>query len=608
MANLQVEVGADISVLKTKLAEAELLLEKLKKQKATELKLGLNVTNLQTQINDAKSSISGLTKEINTLSAAQNKNSKATANGANTLTQFSRIAQDAPYGIIGIGNNLTATAESFGYLAKSSGGAGNALKAVGASLLGPGGLILAFSVVTSGLTYMAQQGLTVSDVFNKLTGNFDEYGNALKKATEDGAKSAIQETSALKGLVAIAQSETESKRLRLEAVDQLQKMYPNYFGNLSKEEIMYGNITGVVDELSKALINKAIAEKLSEAAVEPTLKLWQANQRYKDAVVDLRKAEQDLVNFRNKPNVSASQVAMFNARIVGAANDKVKDAIADIQIYSNQVDKINKKIEMTSKAGAKAILKPGASEKPEPKPKKYKNPNPNFDPGNGFIGGGIVNPNSGIVTPDLGVDKQAIEAAQRLKEGLAYQTQLIEEFDANANTLIENSIASTFSNMGTAIGEALATGGNVLSAVGNSILQSLGGFLSDMGDMLIKYGTLAILKGKLDLAILTGGPVSIAAGIAAIGVGVALKAIGGAIGARANAGASGASSGAGSQRGSNYQTGANVSSPRSSVSGGGTFNNTSGTVVFEISGQKLIGVLSNTLGANQRLGGNLAIG
>lgn len=343
MANLQVEVGADISVLKTKLAEAELLLEKLKKQKATELKLGLNVTNLQTQINDAKSSISGLTKEINTLSAAQNKNSKATANGANTLTQFSRIAQDAPYGIIGIGNNLTATAESFGYLAKSSGGAGNALKAVGASLLGPGGLILAFSVVTSGLTYMAQQGLTVSDVFNKLTGNFDEYGNALKKATEDGAKSAIQETSALKGLVAIAQSETESKRLRLEAVDQLQKMYPNYFGNLSKEEIMYGNITGVVDELSKALINKAIAEKLSEAAVEPTLKLWQANQRYKDAVVDLRKAEQDLVNFRNKPNVSASQVAMFNARIVGAANDKVKDAIADIQIYSNQVDKINKK-------------------------------------------------------------------------------------------------------------------------------------------------------------------------------------------------------------------------------------------------------------------------
>jgi hypothetical protein len=607
MAKLQVELGADISELKDKLAEAQVLLEKLQKQKVEKIKVGLDTLNLQKQINDAKTNISSLTKAINANSAAQVTNSKATANGSSTLTQFSRIAQDAPFGIMGIGNNLTATAESFGYLSQSAGGAGNALKAVGASLLGPGGLILAISVVTSGLTYMAQQGLSVGDVFSKLTGTYDEYGSVLKKATEEGTKSAIQETSALKGLVAIAQSEAESKRIRLEAVDKLQKMYPNYFGNLSKEEIMYGNITGVVDDLSRALINKAIAEKLSEAAVEPTLKLWQANQRYKDAVVDLRKAEQDLVNFRNKPNVSASQVAMFNAKIVGAANDKVKEAIADIQNYSNQVDKINQKIEMTSKAGAKAIVKPGASEKPQPKPKKYKNPNPNFDPGTPFIGGGIVNPNSGIVTPDLGVDKQAIEAAQKLKDGLAFQTELIKEFDANANTLIENSIANTFSNLGNAIGEALATGGNVLKAAGNSILQSMGKFLSDMGDMLIKYGTLAVLKGKLDLAILTGGPVSIAAGVAAIGVGIALKAISGAIGAKANAGATAASSGGGSQRGA-MSSGADVQSPTSSVNSGGGFSNNGGTVVFEISGQKLIGVLSNTLGANQRLGGNLAIG
>jgi hypothetical protein len=180
------------------------------------------------------------------------------------------------------------------------------------------------------------------------------------------------------------------------------------------------------------------------------------------------------------------------------------------------------------------------------------------------------------------------------------------QFNQNANFLIKDSIANTFSNLGTAIGEALATGGNVLNAVGNSILQSLGRFLSDMGDMLIKYGTYAVLKGKLDIAILTGGAVSIAAGIAAIGVGVALKAIGGAIGAKANAGANAASSGGGSQRGS-MSTGADISSPTSSVSQGGTFNN-SGTVVFEISGQKLIGVLSNTLGANKRLGGSLAIG
>jgi len=174
---------------------------------------------------------------------------------------------------------------------------------------------------------------------------------------------------------------------------------------------------------------------------------------------------------------------------------------------------------------------------------------------------------------------------------------LLDEFNAAANELIVGSIADTFGQLGTAIGEALANGGNVFKAIGNSLLQSLGKFLSDMGGMLIQYGTLAVVKGKLDLAIATGGPAAIVAGIAAIGVGIALKAIGGAISAKA----SGQGSGASVQGGNSY------SSPSSSNSSGGGGSFSGGTVVFEISGQTLIGVLSNTLDRNKRLGGALAL-
>ena len=121
-----------------------------------------------------------------------------------------------------------------------------------------------------------------------------------------------------------------------------------------------------------------------------------------------------------------------------------------------------------------------------------------------------------------------------------------------------------------------------------------------MGDKLVQYGTLAVLKGKLDLAIASFNPAAtITAGLAAIAVGTLLKAAGSAFSSP-----NGSFSGGGSSRG-----GAERYSPRSSnsssisSSGGGLQN-----VVFEIQGTKLVGVLSNTLARNRNLGGSLGIG
>jgi chemotaxis protein histidine kinase CheA len=182
---------------------------------------------------------------------------------------------------------------------------------------------------------------------------------------------------------------------------------------------------------------------------------------------------------------------------------------------------------------------------------------------------------------------------------------VLKQFDADVYALVTGSISDTFGQLGTVIGEALATGGNVLNSMGSALLQGLGKFISEMGGLLIQYGTMAVIKGKLDTAIAVGGPVAIAAGLGAIAVGVALKAIGGAIAAKAKGGSGAAvgGSGASGQRGS-VSTGADISSPTSSVSSGGTFNNSGGTVVFEIAGQKLIGVLNNTTQGNLRLGGS----
>ena len=619
MANLEVQIGANISDFNSQIAKVEKELLKLQSQKDTDIKLGLDTSSINKQISETTTKLNGLKSSLNSSTTAFANNSKATANGASTLTQFSRIAQDAPFGIMGIGNNLTATAESFTYLAKSSGGAGNALKAVGASLLGPGGVLLAISLVTTGLTVMAQQGLTIGDVFNKLTGNFSGFANALKEASTEATKSAIEETGALKGLIAIAQSEAQSKKMRLEAVDKLQQMYPNYFGNLSKEEIMYSDLTSVVNEVTKALINKAIAEKMSEKAAEPTLKLWEANARLVKQREEAAKAEAAYQKAASNP--AAANSMQFYASASQRATQRLQETRNEVIALNKEVAKYENLIKTASQSASKVILKPGASAKPQKAQKQWSERNVGAMPQMQAADVVGLDDNQYKIAKDrIGRDGQLIQsyakAGEFVKATLGVQKQgiseemmatllILENFNNDASYLINTSITDTFGQLGTAIGEALATGGNVLSAIGTTILQGLGKFLSEMGGLLIQYGTMAVVKGKLDVAIAAGGPIAIGAGIAAIGVGIALKAIGGAIASKAKGGVA---SGTTSSTGGNYDTGASVSTPTSSVSGGGSYNSSGGTVVFEISGQKLVGVLSNTLGANQRLGGSLAIG
>ena len=89
---------------------------------------------------------------------------KGTANAVPTVTEFSRIIQDAPFGIQGVANNITQLTQNFGYLKQKTGSTSSALKLMLSTLSGPAGILLAISAVTSLMVaYSSQMSKTKKD-------------------------------------------------------------------------------------------------------------------------------------------------------------------------------------------------------------------------------------------------------------------------------------------------------------------------------------------------------------------------------------------------------------------------------------------------------------
>lgn len=602
---LTVEIGADITDFEKKIKEVEFDIKELSKVKLDRLKLGLDTTEINSQIKDAKTNLNSLKTAVKDTGQTFASAAPKVANAGNTLTQFSRIAQDAPFGIIGIGNNITATAEAFASLKNQTGSTGGALKALASSLTGTGGILLGVSLLTTGFTLLAQSGLSFSDVINKLTGNTNAYSDALKKVNDEAyASEGVQE------------AVTNVNRLTTE-IDLAKQ------GFLNKDQVVkhynetIGKTTGLVkniEEAEKSLTRNADAYiKMTLYKAVATLALEEAAKSQLEAEKTRVKKLAEFASFNDKVNIATSEREDTEAN-KAFVREQNKQRLIELQKKRKQEEikinenaaKVNLSIAKKFEEDAAKISKDfnfnffGDTEAPKEKKAKVKPKKFEFD--TTFIAP-FVSTISGLGDTMAGFEDRAKTAFQNanifVKENTDKMKIILTEFNDAVNELIQNSIATTFADLGNVIGNALATGGDVLSAIGTGLIQSLGSFLAALGDKLITYGLLLAGFGKAELAFKVGDPVTkIGAGLAMVALGVAAKAAGAAVSSFGGGGLS-RSGGGGGGAGANNQS---FSSSGFSGGGGG------GTVVFEISGQKLIGVLSNTINANRRLGGTLGLG
>jgi hypothetical protein len=172
--DLNINIGANTTDFEGSLQKAQNLL----KQFEAALKKATNVG----EINYLNNSIKTLNGTIAGINQQMNKVGRPTADATNALMNLSRVAQDAPYGFIGIANNLNPLLESFQRLQKESGSSTQALKSMAAGLVGPAGIGLALGVVSSLAVTFSDE---ISAFFKGPTEKLKTFREELNKLNQD---------------------------------------------------------------------------------------------------------------------------------------------------------------------------------------------------------------------------------------------------------------------------------------------------------------------------------------------------------------------------------------------------------------------------------------
>ena len=547
-------------------------------------------------------------------------------NGNAAMTAFSRTIQDAPFGIMGVSNNITNLTEQFGYLKNKTGSAGGALKAMLRDLKGFGGVTLAISLATSALVLFGDKLFQTKDKTKelrdeqeRLTKSLDDYIfglSAVEKANVKGEQNAQKELTTLKLLKSQIENTTLSTEKRLEAVREIRRIYPSYFKDMSNEKILNGGLATTYDTLTTSILNRAKATAATNMIVKNSEKLIAIEGKLAVKREERLKAEKkyNAVLDNNKKSVNNYRGAAVDSAFAesGALNvlNKLREEENKLIAKKQTLELAN--IDLNQTIGDVGGITIPVTTTGEEIREKVKNAFVDFketykDEKDYFEDWVEEDP---ITIADnaewKSIDWEAYFNSKQFEEKELELKARLEKLKEDINSLPEQTLASGITSIGQSIGQALANGTSVIGAVGMSLLKTLGSFLSQLGAKLILYGVLAKKKGALDVAMLAGGPAAIIAGAAAIKIGVLAVAAGAAISAFVG-NATGSGAGAGSQDSGSVSTDTSTFSPSSSSFSGGGSSGGLQNVVFEIQGTKLVGVLSNTLSRNRALGGSLSL-
>lgn len=355
-----------ISALKQVIAEQKHQLEVNKAAGISYTQETANIQALTGQVRGLEAGLKSLkkTKEETAKTQAIDIDTEAVTRKTNNLKmQFSQVARELPslamgpqMFILAISNNLPMLADAIADVRKQNELLGNKGVPVWKQLAGAvfswqTALVAAISL---GIVYGKEIGNWVSSLFKAKKELIDtqKIQNELNKVQVEGGKSAAEEAAKLKILYEASLDTSKSMKERNKAVDELQKMYPSYFGKLSNEEILAGKASDAYDRLTKSIISSAKARAAMNKMVDEQGKILENEQKINDAysrldplLPKLEAAEKKLNIAKTSASLNAGKLSTSGTRNLSVGgNVAVQKAQSDYDQLKKETDAIYEEI------------------------------------------------------------------------------------------------------------------------------------------------------------------------------------------------------------------------------------------------------------------------
>nr|DAL03746.1 MAG TPA: tail length tape measure protein [Caudoviricetes sp.] len=207
------------------------------------------------------------------------------------------------------------------------------------------GLVLLLTVIPFFLRNLAKKRKEQAEYNDVLKETIDlqkELSKADLKASQEGAKAATK----AKTLYNITQDQNRSYEERLAVAKEMQRLYPDYLGNIEAEAIVAGKAAGAYDKLTEALVRRAKAQVYLNKISETEEKRMTAIVAKEKALAEVEKKNYDTYIVQSSAGATVARRTEEQARLAKETeiNKITSEYDAKITEYDNYMKELESRI------------------------------------------------------------------------------------------------------------------------------------------------------------------------------------------------------------------------------------------------------------------------